>query len=173
MNLLLRFDRAQLAVADAAVEWLWTQLEIPLRTVLRVALAGMLLSELLAQIATEGRVEIVTLAFGAILIFTFESNARRLGGSPELQRAVTFANRSRPFSVFVRVAVWPWTAYSVATSLHSRALPLELAGAVFFVVLVFAAHALPPSGRGKRRRREAREVRGSLTPAPVRFGGGA
>ena len=88
MNLLLRFDRAQLAVADTAVQWLWTRLELSLRTLLRLSLAGMLLSQLLAQIATGGRVEIVTLLFGAVLILMFESNVRRFRATPELQRAI-------------------------------------------------------------------------------------
>lgn len=173
MNLFLRIDRAQLATADAAVDWLWTQLEIPLPTVLRVALTGMLLSEVLSQIATQGRVELVTLAFGAVLIFMFERSVRRLGVSPELQRAITSANRTRPFSVFVRLAVWPWTAYSIFSSLSSRVVPLDLAGAVFFVVLVFAAHALPPAGPRKRRRRADKEASRQLISSPIRFGGRA
>ncbi len=173
MNLILRFDQAQLRIADAAVAWLWTQLGIPLRTILRVALAGMLLSELLAQIATEGRVEVVTLAFGALLIFMFERNAQRFGASPELQRAITSANRSRPFSMFVRLAVWPWTAYSIFSSFSSRAFPLELTGAICFVVLVFAAHALPPVGPRRRRRKADKGAGARLTLSPVRFGGRA
>ena len=169
VNLLLRFDRAQLAIADVALEWLWTQLEISRRMLMRLALAGMLLSELLAQVAMQGRVEIVTLAFGALLVFTYEMSARRLRGNPELERMITLANRRRPFSVFLRLAVWPWTGWSIVSSLSSRALPLELASAVFFVMLVFASAALPPSGPRKRRRREVKRSV-ELTPAPIRFG---
>ncbi|MBE7218480.1 MAG: hypothetical protein INR64_08425 [Caulobacteraceae bacterium] len=170
MNALLRFDRAQLAVADAVVLWLWDRLELSHRTLLRLALAGMLLSQMLAQIAMEARVEITTLLLAALLVFMFESNARRLGGSPELRRAIMLANRRRPFSVFVRLAVWPWTLYSIAASLGSRALPLEVTGDLCFLVLVFAAHALPPGAPPRRRRREAREP-AALGMAPQRFGG--
>lgn len=169
MNFLLRFDRAQLAIADFAVEWLWTHADISRRMLLRLSLAGMLLSQILAQIATQGRVEIVTLVFGAILVFMYETGARRFGANSELERLVTLASRSRPFSVFVRLAIWPYTACAIISALGSRALPLEIASASFFVVLVFAAAALPPVGPRRRRRREPNSAL-ATAPIPVRFG---
>ena len=169
MTWLLRIDSAQLAAADAAVAWLWTALGVPRRMLLRMALAGMLLTEALAEVVVEGRVELATLLIGGLAMALYHLNDMRWGGDPKLQRAMVQAVRRRPFAIFVRLAIWPWTAWTVFTSLSSPALPLELASQALFLVFMIGGHALPPDGPRKGRRREPRRPRAGAA-APVRAG---
>ncbi len=166
MNLLLRFDRAQLAAADDAVAWLWNAVGVPRRMLLRMALVGQFLTQALAEIVVEGRVELVTLLAAALVMGVYHLNDMRLGANPELQRALTSARRERPVSRAIRLGVWVLAAYDVYTSVGSPAAPLEMVSTAFFIVFMIGGDALTPGGPRRRRRRRASAPSRAAPAAP-------
>lgn len=167
VNFLLRLDRAQLAAADAAVAWLWDVAGVPRRMLLRMALVGQFLTQALAEIVVEGRVELLTLAAAALVMGFYHLNDMRLGADPELQRALTLARRERPISRAIRAFVWLLAAYDLFNTFGSRAAPLEVLSTGFFMVFMIGGDALTPGGPRKRRRRRTAAAPSKSGPAPA------
>jgi hypothetical protein len=166
VNLLLRMDAAQLAAADAVVAWIWNTLGVPRRMLLRMALVGQFTTQGAAEFIAEGRVELLTLLAGAVVMGLYHLNDMRWGANPELQRAFTLMRRQRPLARFVRIAVWILAAFDLWRAVGSPTLPLDVASTAFFMVFMLGGDALTPPG--PPRKREPRRSPGFGKVQPVR-----
>ena len=136
---------------------------------LRMALVGQFLTQGAVEVLTEGRVQLLTLVVGAVVMGLYHLNDLRFGANSSLQRAMTLARRSTGFSAIVRGIVWLIAMLNLATTSVSPILPLEVLSVAFFLAFMIGGDALPPDGPRKPRRRSTiGTVAGVTAPAPLR-----
>ena len=165
MNGFSHLDRAQLAAADAAVEWFWRVLGIRRRMILTMALVGQFLTTGAAQWIVKGRADPFTLVIGLLVFVYFQRNEARFAANPALQRALILASRKSPAASLMRGFVWGLAVLSLAFRTRSSATSLQVASICFFLAFVIGGFAPPSVGPRKRNPRYSRLARAAaITP---------
>lgn len=160
-------DKLIMEAADRLVLWLWDNLELERRVLVRVSLIGWLMLSWLQPLHDNGHLNLIdwVCLLAVLLILTLEevSNSMR---SPDEQNMRQLVLRHSPFTTFFRyylhIYTWIGTPIFILTGTDT---PLDIVRTIVAYAALILAYTFQPPNPPKRRQREEDAVPDGLWDA--------